>query len=232
MVLNKFAIVPEHFLLITQTFKPQTHLLEADDLAATYACIRAYEEEEDGLFAFFNCGKHSGASQAHRHVQFLPVSRMRDGLAGEAGWEVLADRLVGANPPQLPFATFSERLNENMTPDELRTVYVRLYFEACKAANANTTIQTAWQEAQRGEGVEAAISYNLAITRTAMVLCPRTGEGGAVLDAQGNEVGKLAVNGTVLAGTALVKSEAEWAALRRDEGQLQRILGAMGIKPE
>lgn len=44
LVLNKFAVVPEHFILATTEFKPQTHILESSDLEATLACIEAYED--------------------------------------------------------------------------------------------------------------------------------------------------------------------------------------------
>lgn len=257
--------MPEHFLLITRAFEPQTHLLRAEDLAATHACLRAYHDHDHGeeLFAFFNSGEHSGASQPHRHVQLLPVARMRDGLllpeeedaardgdgGGKAGWSVLADRLVGGAdeegeeaPPQLPFAVFSERLRPDMTGAALRAVYLRLYERACAAVAgvSAVVVQQQQQQQQEGEG-EARISYNMAMTRGAMVLCPRTAEGDIVRDGRtGAEVGRLALNGTVLAGTALVKSRAEWDALRErgDEGdgkgggdQLWRILGRIGVPP-
>lgn len=274
LVLNKFAIVPEHFLLITRHFKPQTHLLEADDLDATYACIRAYHnygdvknigsqgvvEEGRELFAFFNCGEHSGASQPHRHLQLLPVARMRDGLdrassggvdAASPSWGVLADRLVGregyetkgVGGEDLPFVTFAERIREELEPGDLHTIYLRLYRKACAAVVAaglgtgsgngdgdGDELSRAYISAG-GEGVEARISYNLALTRNTMVLLPRTAEGSVVVDQDGREVGRLALNGTVLAGTALVKSQQEWDALRRDPGQLWDVMGKIGVKP-
>jgi ATP adenylyltransferase len=66
LVLNKFAIVPGHFILATKAFKEQTHLLEEDDLAVTFACLQAWRKCGLDLFAFFNSGEHSGASQPHR----------------------------------------------------------------------------------------------------------------------------------------------------------------------
>ncbi|KAF3769525.1 HIT-like protein [Cryphonectria parasitica EP155] len=272
LVLNKFAIVPEHFLLITRTFKHQTHLLDADDLAATYACIRAYheypprratiagdeegkerkeEEEEEGknqkgLFAFFNCGEHSGASQPHRHLQLLPVASMREGLADAAGtsWDVLADKLVragddgGGEGPKLPFLVFGERLRPDMEAKDLRAAYLRLYRKACEAAGQGQVPTDVDDEDRASDGVEARISYNMALTRDAMVLCPRTAEGSVVLDRrrkegeeeeEGREMGKLALNGTLLAGTALVKTQGQWDALRNDPLQLWEILGKIGI---
>ncbi|POR36316.1 Uncharacterized protein TPAR_03485, partial [Tolypocladium paradoxum] len=127
LVLNKFAVVPEHFILATTAFRPQTHVLEAADLDATRACIRAYAAAGGGgLFAFFNCGQHSGASQPHRHVQLLPVARMRDGLDASAGgaWHVLAER---ADRDSAPFVAFSERVSMDMPSADLHAAYLRLY---------------------------------------------------------------------------------------------------------
>lgn len=235
-MLNKFAIVPEHFILVTRAFKQQTHLLGADDLAAAHACIRAYHDHSGGsgeLFAFFNSGEHSGASQPHRHLQLLPVDKMREGLppagdgggAAATGWTVLADRLAGdEGHAGLPFATFAERIAADADPEALRSAYVRLYRRACAA----TGLGEAGLGDLEGDDVPAKISYNLAMTRTSLVVCPRAAEGGAVRSGDGKEVGRLALNGTVLAGTALVKSEAEWDALRADPGQLWDILGKIG----
>ncbi|POS76543.1 ATP adenylyltransferase [Diaporthe helianthi] len=245
LVLNKFAVVPEHFLLVTRTFKQQAHLLAADDLAAAHACVRAYHEHGTAgggggggqeLFVFFNSGEHSGASQPHRHLQLLPVDKMREGLAGEGegegeeGWSVLADRLTGGHDEggvraELPLATFAEQLAEDVGPEALRAAYVRLYRKACVAAG--------WDESElgdlAGDDFPAKISYNLGMTRTSLVVCPRVAEGDVVRSRDGKEVGRLALNGTLLAGTALVKSEAEWDALRADPGQLRDVLAKIGV---
>ncbi|KAK7999767.1 5 5 P-1 P-4-tetraphosphate phosphorylase 2 [Apiospora arundinis] len=214
LVLNKFAIVPEHFILATSTVKLQTHVLEADDIAATYACIQAYHEAaEDGnedqeLFAFFNSGPHSGASQPHRHIQLLPVAQMPDGM---------------------PFAVLTERIDpEGATAAELHAAYVRLYKEAVRILVPPAEGEDASEIEVADEG-EARISYNLAMTQTTMALCPRVAEGAKIRSKSGEEVGSVALNGTVLAGTALVKNEAEWDALREDPAKLLGVLSKIGV---
>jgi ATP adenylyltransferase len=94
LVLNKFAINANHFILATKEWKEQTHLLEPDDLGATFECIKAYQDDGEDLFAFFNSGEHSGASQPHRHIQFLPVNSMLNGIRDDQKWVLLADRLL------------------------------------------------------------------------------------------------------------------------------------------
>lgn len=223
LVLNKFAIVPEHFILATTEFKHQTHVLEAADLDATRACIKAYgsDGQGSGLFAFFNCGEHSGASQPHRHIQLLPVARMKDGLEGpdKEAWGVLAEHLVDG--AVAPFKTFSERISTDMTGDDLWAVYVRLYRQACHAVLGS-------EKEAPAEG-EVVISYNMAMTSTTLTICPRVSEGSEIRNKEEEVVGKLALNGTVLAGTALVKSEGEWDALKADDAKLESLLGAIGL---
>lgn len=232
-MLNKFAVVPEHFILATRLFRPQTHVLEAADLDATRACIRAYAEADGGgggggLFAFFNCGAHSGASQPHRHIQLLPVARMRDGLeAGDGGWGVLAER---ADLDAAPFVTFSESLTAGMSSAELHAAYLRLYRRACRAVAAHAGAGAAADGDAPAEG-EAQISYNMAMTGSRLVVCPRLSEGEAVLSG-GEAAGRLALNGTVLAGTALVRSAAEWEALRGDPRGLEAVLKTIGVPRE
>ncbi|MBE3045664.1 hypothetical protein IMZ48_24580 [Candidatus Bathyarchaeota archaeon] len=238
LVLNKFAIVPEHFILATSTFRPQTDLLEEDDLAVTYGCIEAYHAHcdradvesssvhEGELFAFFNSGEFSGASQPHRHIQLLPVAQMRNG-AEDSEWDVLAKRLVG-EVEDLPFTTFAETIEPGMTPRELRDVYLRLYRHACAAVGEFLGKRSVSDGAESQESGPARISYNLGVTRHALIVCPRLADGAPVWDG-GEVVGKLALNGTVLAGTALVKNETEWDALRRDPNELMQVLTAIGL---
>lgn len=142
---------------------------------------------------------------------------MREGV-GE-GWDVLAKGLGGLAQEKLPFWTVAEEIRSG---EDLREMYLRLYSRACEKVLGDRVDV-------RLEG-EAQISYNLAMTRDVMVVCPRLTEGAAVRDREGKEVGWLALNGTVLAGTALVKNQAEWDALRADPGQVAAVLGKIGVE--
>ncbi|CAJ2506261.1 Uu.00g003910.m01.CDS01 [Anthostomella pinea] len=224
LVLNKFAIVPEHFILATKEAKPQTHVLEKDDIDAAYACIRAYHTAGQELFTFFNSGEHSGASQPHRHLQLLPVERMKDGLedADRGGeWDVLADRIRGRKKA-LPFSIFTAAIDAEMSGEERHDAYLALYKRAVKATIASEEVP------DKGE---AKISYNFAMTSTSMALCPRTAEGASIQNRSDEEAGSVALNGTVLAGTALVKNQAEWDALRENPDMLLSVLRKIGVPP-
>ncbi|KAK2002400.1 ATP adenylyltransferase [Colletotrichum falcatum] len=231
LVLNKFAVVPEHFILATKEFKKQTHLLEPRDLAATYACIEAYRQYGHGreggdgeLYAFFNSGPHSGASQPHRHIQLLPVARMRDGLPEDSRWDVLAKQLGSSDAAGVPFSTFADKIHREMTPEDLHAIYLSLFNSAVEAVMAHIGTVDNLRDG------DAPISYNLAMTTDRLVVLPRLAEGSTIFQ-DGAPVGNLCLNGTVLAGTALVKNEAEWNALeaKNDGVQLSQVLSKIGL---
>lgn len=67
------------------------------------------------------------------------------------------------------------------------------------------------------------------MTTSTMAIVPRRREGAAIKNSQGVEVGSVALNGTLLAGTLMVKLEDEWNTLRNDGLQLDEILTAIGI---
>lgn len=226
LVLNKFAIVPEHFILVTKTAKPQTHVLEQDDVAAAHACIRAYRQQGQDLFVFFNSGEHSGASQPHRHLQLLPVENMRAGLEvvdGRPQWSILAEATQKDQLEKLPFTILSESISAESSPSQLHEKYVTLYKRAARLVLPG-------QDAA-GEG-EAKFSYNMAMTSTVIALCPRVSEGAPIKVEDGIDFGHVALNGTLLAGTALVKTQEQFDIMREKPELLLNILTQIGIAPK
>ncbi|KAG0348037.1 bifunctional AP-4-A phosphorylase/ADP sulfurylase [Podila humilis] len=73
IILNKFSIVPRHFLVVTKEFQPQTAPLTPDDLMAVWKSLKSIKNNENAL-AFYNCGSRSGASQPHKHMQIVPLA--------------------------------------------------------------------------------------------------------------------------------------------------------------
>ncbi|KAL1979794.1 hypothetical protein VTN96DRAFT_5179 [Rasamsonia emersonii] len=271
LVLNKFPVIPNHFILATKTYKEQTDLLEKEDLAATWACLREWEtpqepQKQDGqsgqkkrrLFAFFNSGPDSGASQPHRHLQFLPVEDMRaqeqEQTSDSGGsWEPLIDKLsteraittnntLGLKQlPELPFAHFACDIPPDASAERLHEIYLKLYRAAVTATQSDRvddSVET------YGYG-PAAISYNLAMTVSTMMICPRRREharlddigssqdgsqdGAAAAAAAAADAGLVSLNGTILAGTLMVKAENEWDELRRRPDSLNGILASVGF---
>ncbi|KAK2732892.1 bifunctional AP-4-A phosphorylase/ADP sulfurylase [Myotisia sp. PD_48] len=302
LVLNKYPVISNHFILATKPFKPQTHLLEADDLQAAYACLRAWEtsphdakhlpreekllddwrpetppiqkiEKQRRLFAFFNSGEHSGASQPHRHLQFLPVEDMKK-ENDEFNWAPLIEeeedekeeekegdddesqdktghhhhKLLGIDEAMtgesyefpklasLPFVCYATPLPPNPTPDALHRTYLSLYTMAVTAAaqySESLLCNLAASGVLETKG-ESVISYNLAMTTSRMMICPRRSEHAWLPlgpePKQGLvDEGLVKLNGTILAGTLLVKAEAEWNALRARPSILEGVLMEVGI---
>lgn len=67
LVLNKFPVMTRHLLVVTRNFEAQTDPLNAGDFAALAALI----ETNRGL-GFYNGGETAGASQLHKHLQWIP----------------------------------------------------------------------------------------------------------------------------------------------------------------
>ena len=251
LVLNKFPVIPDHFILATREWKSQTDLLEKGDLEATYACVKTWAGAGAGagkkLFAFFNSGEESGASQPHRHIQFLPVEAMmqQEGEGEErSAWKPLIDVAAEgskAHPEyrwsdRLPFAHFALPLPSNPSAETLHAIYLSLY-RAAVAAAAAAEGKPHEHDPHQTDG-EAVISHNLAMTESAMMICPRRNESASISlgkKGAGDEVagaGVIALNGTILAGTLMVKAEAEWNELRRNPEVLGSVLAAIGYPAE
>lgn len=210
-------------------------------MAAAYACVKAWSDDSqtDGtkprrLFAFFNSGYESGASQPHRHLQFLPVESMsQDDETGT--WRPLIDTVPSqpASPESefrriswLPLANFALPLPPNASAERLHEIYVSLYKAAAVAAGVPRN------EVRSSTG-PAAVSYNLAMTESTMMICPRKSVS-AVVEVDDavrkdiHEAGVVELNGTLLGGTMMVKAEAEWSELRRSSDCLMKVLGSIG----
>lgn len=98
VLLNKFAVVHGHFLLVTKgtcrelsrpnvysfrssAYQSQSHPLTPSQLVHTYLLLLAAQARRQPYFAFFNCGELSGASQPHKHIQFIPGEAPIESLA-------------------------------------------------------------------------------------------------------------------------------------------------------
>lgn len=66
-LLNKFNVVDAHLLIVTRHFEAQTSWLTLADFDAMWCCLHEFA----GL-AFYNAGPTAGASQPHKHLQYIP----------------------------------------------------------------------------------------------------------------------------------------------------------------
>jgi ATP adenylyltransferase len=72
-------------------------------------------------------------------------------------------------------------------------------------------------------------SYNIGMTTSAIILCPRISEGVTLRASDGSEVGTVALNGSFLSGGALVKRREEWEHLRMSPSALDEVLVGIGV---
>lgn len=116
VLFNKFNVIERHLLVVTREFVHQDEPLDEPDFAALSWCWARF----DGL-AFYNCGKVSGASQRHKHLQLVPRLCEDRHAPVEARLDLDAGRVE-------PFS-FRHRvaaLPGSATPADLRDVYETL----------------------------------------------------------------------------------------------------------
>ena len=222
-------------MLITNFYKAQTERLEEDDIQAVYACLQNWGEQESkdrrrALFAFFNSGEHSGASQQHRHVQFIPVESMAADIPGQK-WELLLSKLT-TESRDVPFTYFWSPIPLKPSPAQLHQIYSKLYDSAAAVVRDYDKSNPGKLEKHDADDGGSTFSYNLAMTTSAMVICPRRSEAMPLKRDDGSDVGFAALNGTLLAGSMMVKDQEEWDLLRSRPGILDDVLAAIGIPPE
>jgi ATP adenylyltransferase len=151
---------------LTRHFEPQENMLTFADLEALWTCL----SEVDGI-AFFNCGRASGASQPHRHLQLvpLPMSEAPDPypfaplFAAGSGSDI-------AQIPELPFrhAVMRIRYQSGDTPQTLA--------ERTQAEYGLLLDAVGLAPIDLDQAVRASGSYNLLLTRHWMMIVPRSRE--------------------------------------------------------
>ena len=206
----------------------------------TYSCLQAWqaestEEAPSRLFAFFNSGEHSGASQPHRHLQLIPVEDMMGTGSPKSEWQPLIDIITEAAPDlpsiqsnhSLPFCNYTMRIPPNPSVGVLQHIYHQLYDSAKKSVKSWKEGRSLEHTAVDNTSRAASISYNLAMTTDAMALCPRRKE--SVMIPSTSDVGSVAINGTILGGTLMVKDKTEWEALKQGQVMVDDILAEIGI---
>ena len=170
----------------------------------------------------------------HRHIQFLPLEHMKaETDSSAADWDLLPNLLPPPdpeatqppteNPLSLPFTHFAAPLSPSTsTSAHLAETYKSLYSLASKRGSLLSSSPPA--------SSNLPISYNLALTTTAMLLLPRRAEGTVLKNQYGKEIGYVALNGTTLGGTLMVKQREEWDLLRQEQGKLDEVLEEIGIE--
>jgi len=219
LLLNKYSVVPKHFLLVTKDFQSQSTPLTPCDLVQAYLLLDAARKTGGSYFAFYNCGENSGASQPHKHLQFIPVEDDGPPVEKLAKVTRLEDEKKPFRLSALPYANHVRRLpalssstQREILEDVLRESFISLL---------DLTISSIRHDPTYPAG---SPSYNVILTLEHMHLIPRKLED-HVLSETGD---KLSVNALGFAGMLLVKSETELEAVKK-EG-VGKILRAVGVE--
>lgn len=211
VVFNKFPVVPKHFMIITQKFKPQTTPLSTSELVASYTILNHLKQLklDENWFAFYNCGEESGASQPHKHIQFMTLPKnfesYGENLANTSAPFIPTVKDEPLQNPDLPFAHFVARLPDNasdLTEDDLAMYFVSLLQRALTVLREN--------EAK-------SISYNVVFTTKYMMIIPR--KVGTYKD--------LGINSCGVLGLILCKSEELFNLVKTDGPG--KILSSVGF---
>lgn len=195
-LLNQFNVLDHHLLIVTRRFVHQETLLDEADFTA----LSLGMADHAGL-GFYNGGAVAGASQPHKHLQWVPLPLAAPGPALPIAPLLPTARRAGevGIVPGLPF----------------RHAFVAL--EPARAAQPRTfaeTVHAGYRAALRAVGIAAvhrdgelwqSAPYNLLVTREWLLLVPRCQEG---------EAG-IAINALGFAGSLFVRDQAQWALLQR-----------------
>jgi len=219
VLLNKFSVVPSHFLLVTKEYKSQAQPLFPSDLVQAYSLLVAARSAGLHFFAFYNCGDRSGASQHHKHLQFMPVENDGPPIEGLARTAHLESADKAFSLESLPYANHIRRLPSDAATfsrarleDTLGSAFMVLL---------DLVISTVRHDAEQAAGPP---SYNVILTLGHLYLIPRRKEE-HVLRETGDRV---SINSLGYAGMLLVKSETELEAVKK-EG-VARILRDVGME--
>ncbi|ELU36445.1 ATP adenylyltransferase domain-containing protein [Rhizoctonia solani AG-1 IA] len=180
-------------------FHPQNSPLTPPELTQAYLLIRASQKAESPIFAFYNCGVDSGASQPHKHIQFVPTKAEEDdededdsrppvesyvqNLKIEDDTKVFSLPLPYVHLVQrlhLPKATVSgTKLLSEQALEELSSILTRTFLGLLDEAVQTIRIYHSRQNTTTGTsdvGRASAPSYNIILTSEHMHLIPRLRE--------------------------------------------------------
>lgn len=210
-LLNKFNVVPHHLLIVTRAFEQQNSWLNYQDFFALALCM----QQVDGL-GFYNAGRIAGASQRHKHLQLVPFPIAPDLAAvpvevavQQAQFDVSKDESSIGQSPLLPFAhaiaplTDPTTLSSAEAAGQLLTAYETLlqHLELISGSLDSNAIDpeatdTEMTDTEATENSSVIPAYNLLVTRTWMMIVPRSQE----------SFESISVNSLGFAGTLLVRN--------------------------
>ncbi|KAG0325981.1 bifunctional AP-4-A phosphorylase/ADP sulfurylase [Podila horticola] len=209
ILLNKFSIVPRHFLVVTKEFQPQTGPLNPDDLMAVWNTLKAVKNSRDAL-AFYNCGSRSGASQPHKHMQVIPretpspiaelvreVSKRRPGKKENKPGDLFSVPFHCINHViLLPDPAASNKDEEDILIEAYITLVDAMMMSIREYAEQEELTD---EERMLCSSAISSFAYNWILTEEFMMIVPRKQEG----------FGPISINSMGFGGMVLAKTAGE-----------------------
>ncbi|KAF8497653.1 ATP adenylyltransferase-domain-containing protein [Gautieria morchelliformis] len=221
VLLNKYSVVPKHFLLVTKEFQSQSSPLFPPDLLQAYLLLLAARRSGQNYFTFFNCGELSGASQPHKHLQFIPVDSDGGGPPVEklAKLQTVEVQTAPFTIDSLPYTNYVFRLPPSLpssSSDDIMDALSQAFLQLL-----DLVIVTMRHDSSHRSGPP---SYNVILTLEHLHVIPRSKE--KYVFSKTGEF--LSINALGYAGMLLAKNSAEIEAMK-EEG-LGKILSDVGLQ--
>lgn len=189
-LLNKFPVLDRHLLLITRQFEDQTEALNRDDFSALAAVMA-----DLGGLGFYNGGPEAGASQRHKHLQWIPESRQSGNF----------------NALTRPLATPGAPMQHACRHPALAFRHVFVPLDGTHGGGTDTladALHSAYSRACSLLGIDTRVAalppYNMLVDRHWMLLVPRSQE-----CFEG-----ISVNALGFAASLFVRDQAQLARIR------------------
>ena len=194
-LLNKFNVIDNHLLIVTRDFEPQEALLNLADFDSLMTCLAEF----NGI-GFYNAGAAAGASQAHKHLQIVPLP------LGDA------EPPIPIEPILAPALT--DGVAQRLAGLPFRHAFARLEPDVAISADAAPSALSCYRALLEAAGIRPvevkgelrqSTPYNLLVTRRWMLLVPRSQE----------RVEGISISALGFAGSLFVRDAAQMEVIER-----------------
>lgn len=149
VLLNKFNVVENHLLVVTDDFEAQDALLGQKEFQAMSEVMASFP-----MLAFYNSGGEAGASQPHRHFQAFPLRELPIDSHMDSHLKSIRGKIKPTS--SLPFPNFAVPVADKSAE--------QIY---------NNYLSIMKQSGLRSEAKKQPEPYNLLMTSNWMMIIPR-----------------------------------------------------------
>lgn len=156
VLLNKFNVIDNHLLIVTRHYEHQDRLLTSQDLSAIAELITKH-----GGLGFYNGGAMAGASQHHKHLQWIPGVELHGKLCIPMEPHLVQGNTGEAIVTTSPFPAAIAYIGSDRP-------LAQQYIDNYRALTRELGIDNG--------GEQAALPYNLLLSKSHLWIVPRVAE--------------------------------------------------------